>query len=92
MVQNSPNFLWSGAVERVCRKNRSVARRWSVIFKKFRFFLVFFMNFSRIIAQKGPKRAHITPDALTRCLGTVLKNIKCRARCVQKFMWSGGAE
>ena len=29
-------------------------------------FLVFFMKFSRKIAQKGPKRSQITPDALAR--------------------------
>jgi len=54
------------------------------------------MNFSRIIAQGGPKRSHITPDALERCLGTFLKNIKYRTRYVSKNLSgaerSGGAE
>jgi serine/threonine protein kinase len=48
------------------------------------------MKFSRIIAQGGPKRSHITPDALARCLGTFLKNIKCRTRYVSKNL--SGAE
>ena len=30
-------------------------------------FLVFFMNFSRLIAQGGLKRSPITPDAIARC-------------------------
>ena len=46
--------IWSGAVERKFQKN-SIS-------------LVFVMNFSRIIAQGGPKRSHITPDALARFL------------------------
>ena len=80
----------SGAVERYSQK--TVERK----FKKISIFLVFFMNFSRIIAQKGPKRSQITPHALARCLGTFLKNIKCNTRYVSKNLSgaerSGGAE
>ena len=67
-------------------------------FQKISIFLVFFMNFSRIIAQKGPKRSQITPHALARCLGTFLKNINCNTRHVSKnlsgaeYQKIGGAE
>ena len=53
------------------------------ISENFDFFGVF-MNFSRIIAQKGPKRSQITPHAPARCLGTFLKNVKCNTRYVSK--------
>ena len=86
----------SGAVERFPRKNLERSGAVERKFQKNSIFLVFFMNFSRIIAQGGPKRSHITPDALARCLGTFLKNIKCRTRYVYKNLRgaerSGGAE
>jgi hypothetical protein len=79
----------SGAVERwsgYLEKNWSGKAEISENFD----FLTFFMNFSRIIAQGGTKRSHITPDALARCLGTFLKNIKYRTRYVSKNL--SGAE
>ena len=107
-VQNPPNFFRSGGA--VLAKI-SVAERsgGAVTSKKFGAeksggaeiseifdFLVFFMKFLRKIAQKGPKRSQITPDALARCLGTFLKNIKCKTRYVSKNLRgaerSGGAE
>ena len=39
------------------------------------------MIISRIIGQDGPRRSHITPDALARCFGT-FKKIKCRPNTV----------
>ena len=86
----------SGAVERFSRKNLERSGAVERKFQKISIFLVFFMNFSRIIAQKGPKRSQITPHALARCLGTFLKNIKCNTRYVSKNLSgaerSGGAE
>ena len=86
----------SGAVERFSRKNLERSGAVERKFQKISIFLVFFMNFSRIIAQKGPKRSQITPHALARCLGTFLKNIKYNTRYVSKNLSgaerSGGAE
>jgi hypothetical protein len=102
-IQNLPNFFRSGGA--VLAKI-SVAERsgGAVTSKKFGAeksggaeiseifdFLVFFMKFSRKIAQKGPNRSQITPGALARrCLGTFLKNIKCKTRFVSKNL--SGAE
>jgi hypothetical protein len=89
---------WSGAVERFSRKKLERSGAVERKFQKISIFLVFFMNFSRIIAQKGPKRSQITPHALARCLGTFLKNIKCNTRYVSKnlsgaeYQKIGGAE
>jgi hypothetical protein len=56
----------SGAAERFSRKNLERSGAVERKFQKISISLVFFMNFSRIIAQGGPKRSHITPDALAR--------------------------
>ena len=95
-VQNPPNFFRSGAVKRFSQKSVEQSGAVERKFQKNSIFLVFFMNFSRIIAQGGRKRSHITPDALARCLGTFLINLKCRTRYVSKNLRgaerSGGAE
>ena len=75
----------SGAVERFSRKNLERSGAVERKFQKISIFLVFFMNFSRIIAQEGPKRSHITPDALAGFQGTFLKNKNCRPTMCPKI-------
>jgi hypothetical protein len=68
----------SGALKRFFRKKLERSGAVERKFRKFSIFCVFFMIFSRIIAQKGSKCSQITPDILARCLCTFLENIKCR--------------
>ena len=74
----------SGAVERFCRKNLERSGAVEPKFQKISIFLVFFMIFSRIIAQKVPKRSQITPHALARYFGIFLKNKQCNTRYISK--------
>ena len=71
-VQNPPIFFRSGAERSVgafLSKKFGAERSGGAEISENFDFLVFLMNFSRIIAQKGPKRSQITPHALAPCLG-----------------------